>query len=59
MSIEQRVRRKADRMSSRSFAVRPVHQECKNRKCEAPPQVEGRCFAHWKAHKEVKRGDQR
>lgn len=54
MSMEQRVRRSADRMSSRSFVKPRVYEECKKRKCEETPQVQGFCFAHWQQDKERK-----
>lgn len=55
MSMEQRVRRAADRMSSRSFVKPPTYEVCRKYKCEEPQSVNSYCFAHWQ--KEKQRGN--
>lgn len=52
MNMEQRVRRAADRMSSRESVMPYKHEFCKTRKCEEVPAVQGYCFVHWRKSKE-------
>lgn len=52
--FEGRTRNRADKLSSRSFAKKPQHQECKRYKCEESPAVNGYCFAHWRKTQEKK-----
>lgn len=52
MNAEKRVRRAADKMSSHSFAIRQQHQECKRRKCDSSPVVNGYCYDHWRKSRE-------
>ena len=52
--FEGRTRNRADKLSSRSFAKPPKHEEGRTRKCEEPPAVNGHCFAHWRKTQEKK-----